>query len=532
MIHTATVLNLAALLEQHVRRRPRAEAVVCGDIRLTFAQLDGMANRVAGALTAIGIGPGDHVALMCPNVPHFPAAYFGILKAGAAVVPLNVLLRPREIAYHLRDSDAGALLCFEGTAELPLAQVARAGVDVVPTCRHLIVMMQDAAAPSPIEDARTLSELTSRQADTFETYPTAPDDTAVILYTSGTTGQPKGAELTHFNMAMNAIIMSELRRAVADAGGRNVTAVTLPLFHSTAQTSQMNAYLHMGGTLVLLPHFDPAALIAAIVRERVTHWVGVPTMYWSLLEYVRGNNVDMSGVASTLRVAVSGGAPMPAELMADFERTLGVRVVEGYGLSETSPVAATDHLERPSRPGTVGQAILGVEIRCVDSEDRPIPAGQPGEIVIRGPNVMKGYYKRAEATGEAMRNGWFHTGDIGTIDADGYVRIVDRKKDMILRGGFSVYPREIEDVLVSHPGISQAAVVGVPDPRLGEDIKAFVVRKPGAALSEDDVRAWCKERLAVFKCPRLIEFRASLPTSATGKILKRELREEQVSRSR
>ena len=530
MTHQATILNLAAVLEQHVRRRPHAEAVVAGHIRLTYPELDAMANRVARGLTAIGIAPGDHVALMCPNVPHFPAAYFGILKAGAVVVPLNVLLRPREIAYHLRDSDAVALLCFEGTAELPLAHAARAGVDVVPTCRHLIIMMQDPAAPSPIEDARTLSDLTSRQPDTFETYPTAPGDTAVLLYTSGTTGQPKGAELTHANMAMNAVIMSELRRVTADPEGRNVTAVTLPLFHSTAQTSQMNAYLHMGGTLVLLPQFDPAALVAAIARERVTHWVGVPTMYWSLLEYVRENDVDVSAVASTLRLAVSGGAPMAADLMRDFENTFGVRIVEGYGLSETSPVAATGHLECPSKPGTVGQPIFGVEIRCVDDEDRQVPAGQPGEIVIRGPNVMKGYYKRAEATEEAMRNGWFHTGDIGAIDADGYLRIVDRKKDMILRGGFCVYPREIEDGLVSHPAIALAAVIGVPDPRLGEEIKAFIVKKPGTELGAEDLLAWCKEQFAVYKYPRLIEFRTGLPTNATGKILKRELRQEHVSR--
>jgi long-chain acyl-CoA synthetase len=255
-------------------------------------------------------------------------------------------------------------------------------------------------------------------------------------------------------------------------------------------------------------------------------------MYWSLLEYVRRNNVDVSAVGSTLRLAVSGGAPMPIDLIRDFESTFGVRIVEGYGLSETSPVAATDHLERPPKPGTVGQPIFGVEIRCVDDEDQPVPTGRPGEVVIRGPNVMKGYYKRAEATEEAMRGGWFHTGDIGVIDDAGYLRIIDRKKDMILRGGFCVYPREIEEVLALHPAISQAAVVGVPDPRLGEEIKAFIVRKPGAELSEEELLAWCKEQLAVSKYPRLVEFRTGLPTSATGKIVKRDLRQEQDAVSR
>ena len=526
----ATTLNLGSVLDQQLIRGPARTAVVWNDIRLSYAQLSAMASQVAGGLRTMGIRPGDHVALLCPNLPYFPAAYFGILKAGAVVVPLNVLLRPREIAYHLRDSDSKAVLCFEGTPELPMAQMAKAGVDVVATCPDLIVMTTDPAAmTSPIDGTRTLAQLMHRQPPDFETHPAAPDDTAVMLYTSGTTGQAKGAELTHLNMLMNAMVVREISLPIIGGAVENIAAVTLPLFHSTGQTAQMNAVLYAGGTLVLLPRFDPAALLDVIKRERITHWVGVPTMYWALLEHARKNNVDVSTVAETLRLAVSGGAPMPVELMKAFEQTFNVRIVEGYGLSETAPVAAFNHLERPSKPGTVGQPVFGVEIRCVDDNDERVAAGMPGEVVIRGHNVMKGYYKRPEATAEATRNGWFHTGDIGIVDDEGYLSIVDRKKDMIIRGGQNVYPRELEEVLLTHPVVSQAAVIGVPDPRLGEEVKAFIVLRPGATATEDELVEWSKQQFAAYKYPRRIEFRTELPMSATGKILKRELRAESAS---
>jgi long-chain acyl-CoA synthetase len=522
------MLNLAAVLEQHTRRRSDAEAVVCGDKRLTYAQLNGWANQIANALAASGIRPGDHVALLCPNLPYFPAVYFAILKTGATVVPLNVLLKPREIAYHLRDSDAKAMFCFQGTAELPMAEAAKTAVAVVPTCQQLIVLPNPTMAPNPAFDEGTdvvpLGRFIGMQPPTFDTAVTKPDDTAVILYTSGTTGQPKGAELTHLNMIMNGMVSAELCADSHDDSGRHATAITLPLFHATAQTAQMLAYLHLGGTLVLLPRFDPAVLLATMAAERITHWIGVPTMYWTLLKHARERNIDVARAAATLRLAVSGGAPMPVELMTDFESTFGVRIIEGYGLSETSPVATFNHLDRPSKPGTVGQPLFAVDVMIVDDEDEPVETGQPGEIVIRGHNVMKGYYKQPEATAEAMRNGWFHTGDIGRFDPDGYLSIVDRKKDMILRGGFNVYPREIEEIMLTHPAVSLVAVIGIPDDRLGEEVKAFVVKKPGIDITEDALRAWCQEQFAAYKYPRLIEFRSELPTSATGKILKRELR--------
>ena len=347
----------------------------------------------------------------------------------------------------------------------------------------------------------------------------------MILYTSGTTGHPKGAELTHENMLLNAIATRDMQYPIA-AGGfdQDVALVTLPLFHSTAQTCQMNAGFHSGSRLVLLPRFEPGAVLETMRRERVTCWIGVPTMYWTLLQHARTGGVDTGGIASSLRFCVSGGAPMPVEVLHEFERTFGVRVLEGYGLSETAPVVCFNQLYRPSKPGTVGLPLFGVDVRCVAEDGRPVAVGERGEIVVRGPNVMKGYYNRPEATAEVMRNGWFHTGDIGTIDAEGYVSIVDRKKDMIVRGGFNVYPRELEEVIMTHPAVSLVAVIGVADERLGEEVKAYVVRKPGSAITEEELMAWCREQFAAYKYPRSVEFRDALPMGATGKILKRELR--------
>ena len=491
---------------------------------MTYAELNAAAARVAGGLGRLGVARGDHVALSCPNIPGFAVAYYGILKAGAVVVPLNVLLKPREIAYHLKDSQAVALIAFEGTAELPIAQMARAGCDEA-GCSHLVIITADPRADAPVSSALTLGQLMDGQPTAFETRRRRPGDTAVILYTSGTTGHPKGAELTHENMLLNAMASHEMLRPACKGGlEQDVALVTLPLFHSTAQTCQLNSGLYGGLRLVLLPRFEPAQVLKTIVEEDVGFWIGVPTMYWALLAHTESGGVDTAAVARSLRVCASGGAPMPLDVLHRFERMFGVRVLEGYGLSETAPVVAFNQLHRPSKPGTVGFPIFGVDVQCVNDEGRPVAVGDRGEVVVRGPSVMKGYYNRPEATEEAMRNGWFHTGDIGVFDAEGYLAIVDRKKDMILRGGFNVYPRELEEVLLTHPAVSMAAVVGVPDPRLGEEVKAYIVRKPGASVSESALVDWCREQFAAYKYPRIVEFRDALPISATGKILKRELK--------
>ncbi len=524
----ATTLNVAHFLDRTVRLTPDRAAVICGPTRLTYKLLDVKAGMVAAGLRAKGIGRGDRVVLSCPNVPDFAVVYFGILKAGATVVPLNVLLKPAEIAFHLRDAEAAAYFCFEGTPELPMAAMGKAAFDEVGTCPLFIVMPRDPGAAPRIAGAMTLAGLMTVVGGHGSTEPTRPDDTAVILYTSGTTGQPKGAELTHLNLVLNAASSSDILVVPCRTSLHEpvVSLITLPLFHSFGQVCQMISGVHSGNTLVLLPRFDAQAVVQTMLAERVNLWCGVPTMYWALMEFLRRDDagIDIGALATHMRLCVSGGAPMPVGLLEEVGSRLGVRILEGYGLSETSPVATFNHIERPSKPGTVGQPLLGVEVACVSDTGAPVPAGERGEVVIRGPNIMKGYFRQPEATAEALRGGWFHSGDIGVIDADGYLAIVDRKKDMILRGGFNVYPREVEDVLLTHPAVAQCAVVGVADERLGEDVKAFVVRRPGQPATEDEIVAWCREQIAVYKAPRCVQFTDALPMSATGKILKRVLR--------
>lgn len=526
--YSATVLNLSSFLDHHSKLSPNAEAVVWGDIRLTYSQLHASANKVANALVKMGIGHGDKVALSCPNLPYFPMVYYGILKAGAVVVPLSVLFKPREIAYHLSDSDAKAVFVFEGTDELPLAENVKHGFDEVDSCTDLIVMTKTPTGASPYPEHKTLAQMIGAESGEFETFPTSPNDTCTILYTSGTTGQPKGAELTHLNVWSNSVTTYSIHLPMLDFtdGVQKTCLITLPLFHTTGQTVQMNTNLYAGNRVVLLPRFEPQATLETMVKERVNFWVGVPTMYWALLRFADETGYDISQVKESMKVCTSGGAPMPVEVMKAFEAKFGVRVLEGYGLSETSPLACFNHFQKPSKPGTVGQAIFGVDVRCFDENDQEVARGERGEIVIRGTNVMKGYYKRPEATAEAFKNGWFHTGDIGIMDDEGYISIVDRKKDMILRGGYNIYPRELEEVIMTHPAVSLCAVIGVPDERLGEEVKAYLVLKEGAQLSDAAFIDWCREQFAANKYPRYVEFRDSLPIGSTGKIFKRALREE------
>jgi long-chain acyl-CoA synthetase len=525
---TATTLNLASVIEHHARIAPQLEAIVWNEMRFTYGQLNGLANRVANALVEMGIGRGDKVALVCANLPFFPIVYYGIVKTGAAVVPLNILFKPREVAYHLKDSDAKAVFVFEGTAELPLAECVKQGFDEVDSCEHLVVMTVDPFAPCPFDNCKTLTQITANQPETFDTVPTAPDDTCAILYTSGTTGQPKGAELTHLNLMTNISTTYGIHLPMIDFtdGEQKNCLITLPLFHTTGQTVQMNTNMYGGNRTILLPRFDPLTTLDTMKKEKVNFWVGVPTMYWGLLKYVEETGYDITEIQANAKVFTSGGAPMPVELMSAFQAKFGVRVFEGYGLSETSPLATFNHFARPSKPGTVGQAIFGVDVKCFDDDDKEVERGQRGEVVIRGSNVMKGYYKRPEATSEAFRGGWFHTGDIGIMDAEGYLSIVDRKKDMILRGGYNVYPRELEEVIMTHEAVSLVAVIGVPDDKMGEEIKAYIVRKPGFDTTEAEIIEWCKTQFAGYKYPRFIEFRDELPIGGTGKILKRALREE------
>jgi long-chain acyl-CoA synthetase len=514
------MLNLSILLEDSARKYPDREAVVLGPTRLTYRQVNDAANQVANLLVERGIRPGDRVALSCPNLPYFPVVYYGILKTGAAVVPLNVLLKGREIAYHLDDAQVKAYFCFEGTPELPMGAEGFAGFRQAGGVEHFFVITGDPAAPGPVDGAETLGTAVAGQATTFDPVPTEPTDTAVVLYTSGTTGQAKGAELSHANTVMNALACNRLFRSTPASDSH---LLCLPLFHTFGATVQMHAGFSMAATLHLVPRFDARDVVDLMGRERITFFAGVPTMWWGLLNAL-SDDTDVERIARNLRIGISGGAALPRELAHRIEQRLGITVLEGYGLSETSPVATFSDPDLGPRPGSIGVPIWGVELKLVDDDWSEVTgSGQVGEIAIKGHNVMKGYFGRPEATAEVMRDGWLRTGDLARRDEDGFYYIVDRSKDLIIRGGFNVYPREVEEVLLTHPEVSLAAVVGVPHDSHGEEIKAFVILRPGASLTPGELVAWGKERMASYKYPRIVEFVPSLPMTATGKILKREL---------
>ncbi|GAB4586255.1 long-chain-fatty-acid--CoA ligase [Nocardia sp. IFM 10818] len=514
------MLNLAVLLEHSAREWPDREAVAAGARRLTYREVDAAASRIADALVARGIRPGDRVAMCVPNVPEFLSVYYGILKAGAAVVPLSTLLRDREIAFQLIDSGATALFCYEGDDALPVGAAGVRAFESAPRCTLLVVVTDDPQADTAGVPGETLARFTAGREDRFPGIPTAEDETAVVLYTSGTTGRPKGAELTHSNLVQNALLYYR----TFGPHPHDVHLVSLPLFHTFAQTVQMNSGLAHGATLILQRRFDPAGALALMRQERVTFFAGVPTAYWALLTVFDADRADIAGIAAHLRCAVAGGSALPLEVLQEFEKRFGVPILEGYGLSETSPLVTFNRFDRPRRPGSIGLPVWGVEVRVVRDDGSVADVDEPGEICVRGHNVMRRYLHRPDATAQAIdRAGWLRTGDIGTRDADGYFYVIDRKKDMIIRGGFNVYPRELEEVLVTHPDVSLAAVVGVPHDSHGEEIKAFVIRRPGAALTERELIDWSRAVLAAHKYPRIVEFRDALPMTVTGKILKREL---------
>lgn len=521
MTPNVTNLNLASILEDSARNYPGKTALIYGEQKYTFAQINGAANKIANALVDNGIGNGDNVALSMLNLPYFPMIYYAILKTGATVVPLNVLLKRNEIAYHLKDSDAKAYFSFIGTPELNMGEEAYAGFSQVDSCKNFWLVTPP-GVESPIEGVQTLDSLMAERSPFFKMASTKPHDTAVILYTSGTTGQAKGAELTHNNIYSNALAIMGLFEGVPN----DIHLITLPLFHSFGQTTQLNAGWLMGNTLVLIAKFDPAAVLAAFEKEAVTVFAGVPTMYWALLNYPQASDYDLEKIASTLRLGVSGGAALPVEVMKGFESKYKINMLEGYGLSETAPVASFSRQDMDKIPGSIGVPIRGVEMIVADKEGNEVPTGDVGEILIRGPNLMRGYYKRPEATAEAFKGGWFHSGDMGKKDEKGYFYVVDRLKDMILRGGFNVYPREVEEIIITNPKVSLVAVVGEPNEKYGEEVVAYVVLKDGQEASPEEIVEWSKENMAAYKYPRKVFIRDSLPMNATGKILKRVLREK------
>jgi len=494
--------NLALNLLEATQMYPDSAAVRLDGQVMTYLELDERSARVAGLLAARGVEPGDRVGLMLPNVAEFPALYYGVLRAGAVVVPMNPLLKAREVEYYLGDSGAKLIFAWQAIAAEAAKGAEAAGTGFV------------GVAPAELE------RLLGDHAPATAVASRADDDTAVILYTSGTTGTPKGAELTHANLARNAAVSATtLFRLEPD----DVIMGCLPLFHSFGQTCGLNAAVSSGACLTLLPRFDPASVLEVIQRDRVTVFEGVPTMYIALLNHPGSGAFD----TSSLRVCVSGGAALPVEVLRGVEDVLGCVVLEGYGLSETSPVASFNHPDRDQKPGSIGTPIQGVEMRLVDDLGKDVATGEVGEIAIRGHNLMKGYWQREQATREAIPDGWFRTGDLARQDEDGYFFIVDRKKDLIIRGGYNVYPREIEEVLYEHPAIAEAAVIGIPHPTHGEEVGAAVVLKPGVEATPADLRAFVKDRVAAYKYPRHVWLEATLPKTATGKLLRREVQPPQ-----
>jgi long-chain acyl-CoA synthetase len=494
----AAMTNLALYLVEAKDIYPDRAALRLDDVVVTYAELEERSARVAGLLAARGVEPGDRVGLMLPNVLEFPVLYYGVLRAGAVVVPMNPLLKAREVEYYLGDSGARLIFAWHAAADEAAKGAEAAGAGCIRVSPEELDRLLDDHAPMTAVSGR------------------AEDDTAVILYTSGTTGRPKGAELTHDNLARNAAVSATTLFGLQPG---DVIMGCLPLFHSFGQTCGLNAAISSGACLTLLPRFDPGRALEVIQRDRATVFEGVPTMYVALLNHPRRADYD----TSSLRVCVSGGAALPVEVLRGFEDAFGCIILEGYGLSETSPVASFNHPDRPRKPGSIGTPIQGVQMRLVDQLGADVPTGEVGEIAIRGHNVMKGYWRQQQATTEAIPDGWFRTGDLARQDADGYFFIVDRKKDLIIRGGYNVYPREIEEVLYEHPAVIETAVIGLPHPTHGEEVGAAVVLKPGAEATPAELQAFCKERVAAYKYPRHVWLESALPKTATGKLLRREV---------
>jgi len=489
--------NLAGIVTETAERIPDAVAYKLDDTEITWQAVDEGSARVAGLLKEKGLEPGDRVGVMLPNVPYFPIAYYGVLRAGGAVVPMNVLLKGREVKFYLEDPEAKWVFAWHDFAE-----AAEKGAEDGDT---EVILVQPGEFEKLLGDAEPVRDLADRDGD----------DTAVFLYTSGTTGQPKGAELTHDNMRANAQASCDLFSTDDD----DIVLGALPLFHAFGQTCCMNACAVGGATMTFIPRFDPAKALEIIERDKVTMFSGVPTMYNAMLNDKSREERD----TSSLKTCTSGGSAMPGELLRGFEKAFDCMILEGYGLSETSPVASFNHPDKERKVGSIGTPIEGVEMKVVDDDRNDVEQGEVGEIAIKGHNVMKGYWNRQEATDEAIQDGWFLTGDMAKVDEDGYFFIVDRKKELIIRGGYNVYPREIEEVLYEHEGVLEAAVVGVPDDSMGEEVGAAVVLKDGQDVSADDLKAYVKEQVANYKYPRKIWFVDELPKGPTGKILKKDI---------
>jgi len=502
-------MNVADIVKLTAARLPAKAALIFQDKPITYAELDRAIDEAAAGIASLGIRKGDRVGVLVHNVPHFIYAYLGIERAGGVMVPLNTMFTAHEISYILADAEARAVIVAE-----PFVRAVDGLRETLPMLEHVVVV----GGGAPI-GTMAWDQMTGRGGD-VPSVNVGEDDLAALPYTSGTTGKPKGAMLTHGNLMANLEQMHrvpQLSEAESD-----VVLLVLPMFHIYALNVSLGLTFRVGATAVLQERFDPVASLDAIERHHITVVFGAPPMFVAWLSTPNVESRDLSSV----RLAVSGAAPLPGPVLEDFRRRLGVTIWEGYGLTETAPGVTSNAMGAEAKPGSIGKPLPEIQLRLLDEQGDDVEDGDPGEIVVRGPNVFRGYWHDDAATSEAMRDGWFHTGDVAYEDEDGYLFLVDRKKDLIIVSGFNVYPREVEEALYRHPKIAEAAVVGVPHPYTGEAVKAVVVLKPGQSATEEEIIEFCKRSIARFKCPQVVEFADKLPHTDTGKILRRALREE------
>ncbi len=503
-------LNAAECITLSARRNPDGEAIVFETLRISFGELLEQARRVAAYLQRSGVKPGDRVVLLLPNTPHFPIIYYGVLYAGAVAVPLNLMQTSRELRYLFEDAAPAMLFVWAELADTVDAALATA------TVAPRRVLVEAGMKPEVPEHGDSFLQEMARPTELPTMAETRPDDVAVMIYTAAYAGKPLGAQLTHFNVFQNAHTVGALSLHFEP---EDRSLCVLPLFHSFGQCVMMNASLLSGACVVLMARFEAGKVLDIILEERITTLGLVPTMYHFLLATKSDREIDMTSV----KRALVGGAPMLLPLLQGFKARFGVTILEGYGLTETSPAVSFNMSESDNRIGSAGLPLWGCEVRAVDAQGETLPPGEVGEIVIRGHNIMKGYWKQPEHNAAALQNGWFHTGDWGYLDADGYIYLTGLKKDMLIRAGLNVYPREIELVLEEHPAVKAAAVVGVPDPVRGEEVLAFI-EVVGEPTDLDKVlKRYCRANLAGYKCPRSFEVVAALPRDAAGVLVKERL---------
>lgn len=516
-------MNLVSCVRQQALEQPEKVAYHFMGKDTSYGEFEQTVSRFAQGLQDLGVEKGDHVAFLLGNTPHYLISLYATMRLGATAIPVNPIYTPDEISYILRNGDVKAIVALD--VLLPLVEM---GVQAFPQVEAFIVCetATDAAEKvAGLSDAARVktylfSQVVTMASGSLEPVNVLDDDNAIILYTSGTTGNPKGAMLTHGNVYSNARDVSTYLGFRAD----DRIIATLPVFHVFALTVVVNAPLLSGATVLLAPRFSPAEIFTLAKEKEATVFAGVPTMYNFLYQLPDSNPEDFG----TIRLAISGGASLPVALLHNFEEKFNVRVSEGYGLSEASPVTCFNPLDRDRKAGSIGTNINNVENRVVDEYGQDVPVDEVGELIVRGPNVMKGYYKMPEETAVAIRDGWLYTGDLARKDEEGYFYIVDRKKDLIIVGGFNVYPREVEEVLFTHNNIVEAAVVGFPDSDFGEAVHAYVVLKDDTKTTTDDIIAYCAKHMVKYKVPKVIEILDEIPKNTTGKILRRSLKEIKV----